>query len=975
MAIYQVIRYGIDLGKHSLKGVYTCTVGKNRKQDGGLPRELICTLRDGFPEEADGDGYADCITLGYFGAQATIRPWDPFTCVIAAGVHNRLIHFPIRPGSQVFVLDCTLRTLSHLSDIVGSAGRLVGVIGEDNPSKPSHAELTKFHQKHANVNIIFENIQKASLANYERLLSIPQASKYAVLMGLHPRLGRHSPIRVLAEAQRPQHIFRRVFDFLELGIGSRPKCLVCCHWPPETRIDTVRDVICTHVDIFHRWRCSQKVAATSATGQGQAHVENHKGRDGGSENNNGTSSGEEHTRSKRKRGASARDADGDGGSDSRLDGRAEREGRPQASASASTEAQDMALQWVFLDFSIDNVVVTGQRNDVNSKLGEVASNMKRLSSGLRTGLSVKEQMNLTPYFNNRALLLLKYAPKKNERLSQGSRQRVPAPPGLHEQVEVDGGQRSDGRKPEGSPSAAVPSAPPTRATALFGAPELPNPSVPGTPLPPPSGTAVPVPSFGCGGGAGGSRFGGGFGLPAPPDINEFGGAPAGVAVPSRQGPPFSDVYDPFPDQATAISVSSGIAGPGGCIGNPDQRAAAVERVFDHGVAERPQMVRGGVGRGLTSGDELGLRGWPLRQHGGSPAMDDSAVPLHRFGSGGSGSDHFGGADQGQALMPPVKLGDSLSRGCGDTCIDLGNGEGLGRDGPCGMHPVDVGGGGMYRRRGRLELDNADDNFAGGGGSSGSAGYGGDYGDAHRGTNYGNNQALSIIVGMANGVGLGRHQSATDQRGLWDDPIEGRFDDMNYGDGPPVRGGYNQNMSNDMDMGRMQRQPHHHQEHYQEQQYQNYHNNQQQTQAQHLQQRRLQQQQQQQRQQQQQQQRQQQQDRHRQQQYMHDAPDQQQWAMDGAGIYNASMSGKGQGGQGSQQAVQHRGQQGGQQGWNGGGRGSGMVTKGKGGGKGGGGGKWGQHGGGGNQAHNLQQGMMQQGQPRSAQDGRGAHLSV
>jgi fibrillarin-like rRNA methylase len=240
--MFQIFRHGVDISRHHLKGVYVCMIGKKRNQCSQSPESVICSLREGRSEDSEevevdrekqgGNSKPSYgpITLSYQGAHVTLRPWDPYNCVIGAGIHNRLIHFPFRPGTRVFALNSTLQTLSHIADIVGGNGRVIGVIDESYPQRPSQADLSKFLKRHPGVSVIMADVQNASLETYERLLSIPDSSRYAFLMATHPRLGENSPARVLKDA--PQKVFKLIFDFLECTDAAKVKCLLGCLWQP-----------------------------------------------------------------------------------------------------------------------------------------------------------------------------------------------------------------------------------------------------------------------------------------------------------------------------------------------------------------------------------------------------------------------------------------------------------------------------------------------------------------------------------------------------------------------------------------------------------------------------------------------------------------------------------------------------------------------------------------------------------------------
>jgi len=405
----EFLRYGLDISTHNHKGVYSCQIGKNRKQTRASTHEVICTLRKGQqesvpnfdtgpeigPKHEHGPKH-DPITLTYQGTPWTLRPWDPYACVIAAGIRNRLIHFPIRSGSGVLALGCSLQTLSHIADVVGSDGRLIGVFNEAEDERPSSEELRTFYKSHPGVSVVVEKIHSATLESYERLLSLPLSSKYAFLMALHERLGAKSPARTLLRAEQPTRIARHIFSFLDSGDAPDVRCLVVCHWPPGTCIEDIRSVVLSHVHILQQWRASRKIdeqantAADSESGDGEETAEK--------------DAAEKST----------------GVTDTNLEGSKRR----------SKDEQESAPLWIFLRLPTDGLSSNSQDGCVNKKLLQAVANLKKLPSGPRTGLVAKEQLLLAPYFPNHALLLLKYFLHRDARSSKTTKKSIPSPPGL-----------------------------------------------------------------------------------------------------------------------------------------------------------------------------------------------------------------------------------------------------------------------------------------------------------------------------------------------------------------------------------------------------------------------------------------------------------------------------------------------------------------------------------------------------------------
>jgi len=383
-------------------------VDTSMKQSSNRLTEIICTLREGGTDDVEGDidppaqqtKYGP-ITLTYQGMHATLRPWDPYNCILAAAVHNCLLHFPIWPGSCVFALGCSLHTLGHIVDVLGNGGRLIGVIGEGQSQQPppTSDELRKFFKRHPGASIVTENVQNASFERYQRLLSLPEASRYAFLMALHPRLGLDSPARKLSAA--PAKLIQRIFSFLVCHDAADVKSLVVCHWPLGTRVDVVREVVLSHIDILSHWR---------RTIYNQSGAQRHE--EGASKTTNAI--------------------------DSRT--------RPEGSSKKwSDDDRESVPQWVLLDIPIGHISTNSpnqETEDMDTKLIEVVGAMKRLTSGMRTGLQAKEQLLLEPYFPKHVLLLLKYATHRDERSGKVSTDRRQAAEELAKERNGGGGSAS-----------------------------------------------------------------------------------------------------------------------------------------------------------------------------------------------------------------------------------------------------------------------------------------------------------------------------------------------------------------------------------------------------------------------------------------------------------------------------------------------------------------------------------------------------
>lgn len=440
-----LLRHGLDIYPHHWKGVYVCAMGKNSKHARGTSTEAICTLREGHCEDdfddvegggSSGSGDADGkqgrhapLTLSCQDTHVTLRPWNPYQCIIAAAICNRLIHFPIRSGSGVLAIGCSLQTLSHFSDILGPEGQLIGVIDEFHGERPSSAALRKFFRAHPRVHVMVDDVMTASLARYERYLSLPLCSKHAFLMGLHRRLGASSPIGVLNSAPSSETLVKHIFSFLEFGEPPDIRCLVIFHCPSGTRMDALRSLALSQMDIVQRWRSSAKTSDKAPKKMERPDPDSDSDGEDGPNRDQDDPDGPDGDKS-----ASAPDTRGDSGTRSR-------------SKDQSTR------QWVFLDLPLENLAIDTPNASVSSKMLEVVSALKRLRSGLRTGLLAKEQLFLMPFFPNHALLLLKYLTHRDSSGKKSSTKRAVGPP-------MPMASGSSAEHVDASPPASSSSAPP-----------------------------------------------------------------------------------------------------------------------------------------------------------------------------------------------------------------------------------------------------------------------------------------------------------------------------------------------------------------------------------------------------------------------------------------------------------------------------------------------------------------------------------
>lgn len=415
----QLLRAGLEVNRHPLKGVYVCSIGKKKKQV-NPPTEVLCTLFEGQLDEDTlkfTQRYSEVspIELSYQGQQVTLRPWESSSCMMAAAISNRLIQFPVRPRTCVLALDCTLHTLTHFADIVGPEGRLFGIISSHNTDPPSPEDLRCVLKRYPQLSVVLGEIQEASLDSYKNQLSLSSSSKYSFLMGLHPRLGAASPARKLLEAAGTQQLCRNIFSFLECDDFASISCLVVSHWPPNTTVDVIREVVLTHINIIQRWRTPVQAGAESESG-GLDESSGHELADGAEECPSAAEPNDS-TPAEKKR------------------------------SSKDLKHQFSSQQWVVLDLPTDNIASHEPATPFAKKLGEVLDNMKRFRCGKRTGLLSKELLLLQPHFANRALLLLKYATHCDERSRkaaklQGAEGSSPAMASAESTARLNSGERA-----------------------------------------------------------------------------------------------------------------------------------------------------------------------------------------------------------------------------------------------------------------------------------------------------------------------------------------------------------------------------------------------------------------------------------------------------------------------------------------------------------------------------------------------------
>jgi len=613
----QLLRNAFEVSRHHLKGVYICKISKSRKSSSAgvaPPVELVCTLHDGkglldysgLEGEPKGTEYGP-IQFTYMDRCSSLRPWSPDACVLSAAIHNRLIHFPVRPGSRVFALDCSFRTLSHIADIVGPSGRLIGVISRSHPQRPKPAEVNRFTKMHPRVSIINEDVQNASLDRYKRLLSLPEASKQAFLMALHPRLGKDSPVRKLGDlGEETSNVVKKIFDYLECSDAADMSCLIVCHWPQDTRVDVMREVVLSHIDILQRLRGNKKAKQPRESG------------------------GEEEQDDDSDKGECDK---GEGGADKGFSSHSEDdsgEAIDRKKRKSKSKKNDPAPQWILLDVPTDRIVTNNPAADINAKLTEVVNGMKKYRSGLRTGLFAKEQLMLMPHFPNHTLLVLKYTAQRDECTRKLNRRNLPLPPGLDTgNSEAD---CSDARSQTRPPSA---SQMPMPAFSSFGKPPAGLEGVGSMPT-----------------------------MSAPPGKSTESGSASSSSKPARESRESRASAAAAPDW---LAANGGVGSPCGQRASAPPGSAACGSQQAQGRKPSPQERAAASGKGVAPG--LGGSGggagsdyeYYMQQKGGHP-MHDPSYGRDPGGKDGWDNVRWAAGDPAYLSLPSAHLGKGAPPG-------------------------------------------------------------------------------------------------------------------------------------------------------------------------------------------------------------------------------------------------------------------------------------------------------------------------
>jgi fibrillarin-like pre-rRNA processing protein len=81
------------------------------------------------------------------GSKVELRSWDPFRSKLAASILNRLKNFPFPSGSRCLYLGAsTGTTVSHLSDILGSTGKVFAIEVAPRVARELMENVVKFRK-------------------------------------------------------------------------------------------------------------------------------------------------------------------------------------------------------------------------------------------------------------------------------------------------------------------------------------------------------------------------------------------------------------------------------------------------------------------------------------------------------------------------------------------------------------------------------------------------------------------------------------------------------------------------------------------------------------------------------------------------------------------------------------------------------------------------------------------------------------
>jgi len=175
-------------------------------------------------------------------------PWNPYKCPIAAAIYNNLWHFPARNGWSILLVNPNVHTICHLSNVVGKAGKVTALIEGDLDDR-----FMGLQKNRSNVFLASVPVHK-DLEDYERILSLPNRCKYAFLMGLHPRLGANSFVKLLANSPHPAQFMQLIFSFLEHRALAGVTSIIICSSNSIQNVADAQKVALNHIDIVRRWK-------------------------------------------------------------------------------------------------------------------------------------------------------------------------------------------------------------------------------------------------------------------------------------------------------------------------------------------------------------------------------------------------------------------------------------------------------------------------------------------------------------------------------------------------------------------------------------------------------------------------------------------------------------------------------------------------------------------------------------------------
>jgi len=192
------------------------------------------------------------VTLSAPDRTFTFSPWNPYMCPIAAGIYNNLWHVPARYGWSILLVNPNVHTICHLSNVVGTTGRVTAFIEGDLDER-----FMRLQKNRSNVFLASAPVNK-DLEECERILGLSNRCKYAFLMGLHSRLGANSFVKLLASAPGADStkLTQLIFSFVEYRALARVTSIIICSSNSVQNVVDTQKIALNYIDIVRKWKLS-----------------------------------------------------------------------------------------------------------------------------------------------------------------------------------------------------------------------------------------------------------------------------------------------------------------------------------------------------------------------------------------------------------------------------------------------------------------------------------------------------------------------------------------------------------------------------------------------------------------------------------------------------------------------------------------------------------------------------------------------